>query len=120
MTVPARFSRECGGELALEWRGRTARAIGVSGVEESYFDIKRYRIDQGRAFTAFELFAGVPQLLSILAGAALVTLVDYRIPMVVMSLGISASAIYAAMRLRGPDPAAPMPDEVPQVSVPGP
>ena len=36
---------------------------------------------QGRAFTAFELFAGVPQLLSILGGAVAVTLVDYRIPL---------------------------------------
>jgi hypothetical protein len=57
---------------------------------------------QGRAFTAFELFAGVPQLLSILAGAALVTLVDYRIPLVVMALGIGASAVYSALRLREP------------------
>jgi MFS family permease len=75
---------------------------------------------QGRAFTAFELFAGVPQLLSILAGAALVTLVDYRIPLVVMSLGIGASAVYAALRLRGPEPAAPVPAAIPPVSVPGP
>ena len=36
---------------------------------------------QGRTFTAFELFTGVPQLLSILGGAVAVSLVDYRIPL---------------------------------------
>lgn len=55
---------------------------------------------QGRAFTAYELFAGVPQLLSILAGAALVTLVDYRVPLVAMALGIGGSAAYAFVKLR--------------------
>jgi len=71
---------------------------------------------QGRTFTAFELFSGVPQLLSILAGAALVTLVDYRIPLVVMSLGIGVSAAYAALRLR--EPTAPVADlrEVPHTT----
>ena len=55
---------------------------------------------QGRTFTAFELFAGVPQLLSIVAGAALVTLVDYRIPLLVMAVGIAAAGVYSALRLR--------------------
>ena len=59
---------------------------------------------QGRTFTAFELFAGVPQLLSILAGALLVTLVDYRIPLVVMAAGIAAAGVYSALRLREDDP----------------
>ena len=59
---------------------------------------------QGRAFTAFELFSGVPQLLSILAGAVLVTLVDYRIPLVVMAVGIAAAGVYSALRLREDDP----------------
>lgn len=57
---------------------------------------------QGRAFTAYELFAGVPQLLSILAGAVAVTLVDYRIPLLVMALGLAVAAGYAAVRLRDP------------------
>jgi hypothetical protein len=55
---------------------------------------------QGRTFTAFELFTGVPQLLSILGGAVAVSLVDYRIPLVAMAVGIGAAAVYSALRLR--------------------
>ena len=55
---------------------------------------------QGRTFTAFELFTGVPQLLSILGGAVAVSLVDYRIPLVAMAVGIAAAAVYSALRLR--------------------
>jgi hypothetical protein len=55
---------------------------------------------QGRAFTAFELFAGVPQLLSILGGAIAVTLVDYRIPLTLMCLGLAAAGVYSWVRLR--------------------
>ena len=55
---------------------------------------------QGRAFTAFELVAGVPQLLSILGGALAVTLVDYRIPLSVMGLGLAAAGFYSWLRLR--------------------
>jgi cyanate permease len=54
---------------------------------------------QGRAFTAFELFAGVPQLLSILGGAVAVTLVDYRIPLAVMGLGLAAAGVYSWLQL---------------------
>lgn len=55
---------------------------------------------QGRVFAAFELLAGAPQLLSILTGAFLVTVVDYRIPLIVMGIGIAVSSLYAAVRLR--------------------
>ncbi|HEX7189712.1 MAG TPA: MFS transporter, partial [Actinomycetes bacterium] len=55
---------------------------------------------QGRAFTAYELFTGVPQLLSILGGAIAVSLIDYRIPLLVMACGIAAAAVYSALRLR--------------------
>jgi MFS family permease len=55
---------------------------------------------QGRAFTAFELFVGVPQLLSILAGAVAVSLLDYRIPLSVMGIGLAAAGVYSWRRLR--------------------
>ena len=55
---------------------------------------------QGRAFAAFELFAGVPQLLSILGGAVAVTLLDYRIPLTVMGLGLAAAGVYSWKQLR--------------------
>jgi MFS family permease len=57
---------------------------------------------QGRVFTAFELLAGGPQLTSILVGAALVALVDYRVLLVAMATGMGLAALYAAVRLREP------------------
>jgi MFS family permease len=54
---------------------------------------------QGRAFTAFELFSGVPQLLSILGGAVAVTVLDYRIPLTAMALGLAAAGLYCWLRL---------------------
>jgi hypothetical protein len=74
---------------------------------------------QGRTFTAFELFCGGPQLLSILAGAVLVTLVDYRIPLVVMAVGIAAAGIYSARRLREDEPPSELADQ-PAVQVDAP
>ena len=55
---------------------------------------------QGRAFTAFELFVGVPQLVSILAGAVAVSLLDYRIPLSVMGIGLVAAGVYSWPQLR--------------------
>jgi MFS family permease len=55
---------------------------------------------QGRVFTAFEFLAGGPQLLSVLAGAALVAVVDYRVLLAVMAAGTLLAAGYAAARLR--------------------
>ncbi len=59
---------------------------------------------QGRVFTAFEFLTGGPQLLSILAGAALVSLVDYRLLLAVMAAGLVAAVAYSVARLRAPDP----------------
>ncbi len=55
---------------------------------------------QGRVFTTFETAFGVPQVLSIAVGAALVAVVDYRVLLAVMAAGIAVSALYAAGRLR--------------------
>lgn len=55
---------------------------------------------QGRVFTAFETAFGLPQVLSIAAGSALVAVVDFRVLLAVMACGVAASAGYAAVRLR--------------------
>lgn len=55
---------------------------------------------QGRVFTTFEMAFGVPQVLSIAVGAALVAVVDFRVLLAVMAAGIAVSALYAAGRLR--------------------
>jgi MFS family permease len=49
---------------------------------------------QGRAFSAAELLLGAPQTLSIAAGAALVTLVDYRALLLVEAAVIALAALW--------------------------
>lgn len=58
---------------------------------------------QGRVFTAFETAFGLPQVLSIAVGSALVAIVDFRVLLAVMAGGIALSAAYAAVRLREDD-----------------
>ena len=65
---------------------------------------------QGRVFTAFEFLTGGPQMLSILAGAALVGFVDYRILLGVMSVGLLAAVVYSLARLRAPEPSVALAD----------
>ncbi|HEU4658293.1 MAG TPA: MFS transporter [Capillimicrobium sp.] len=49
---------------------------------------------QGRAWSASELLCGIPQALAIAGGAALVSLVDYRILLVVMAATVAVAAAY--------------------------
>jgi putative ABC transport system permease protein len=60
LSIPARFARQCTSSLTMTWHGRVARGIDVTGTEDSYFEIKKYAIDRGRAFTAPEVRAGAP------------------------------------------------------------
>ncbi len=57
---------------------------------------------QGRVFTTYEMCFGVPQVLSIAAGSALVAVLDFRVLLAVMATGVAVSAVYAALRLREP------------------
>jgi MFS family permease len=59
---------------------------------------------QGRAFSAAELLLGVPQTLSIALGAALVTLVDYRMLLLAQAALTATAAIYL-LRVSAPRPA---------------
>ena len=49
---------------------------------------------QGRVSAAANMLFSVPQTLSIAAGAALISLVDYRIEVIAMGVGGAASALY--------------------------
>jgi MFS family permease len=62
---------------------------------------------QGRVFTTFETLTGVPQVLSIAVGAALVSIVDFHVILAVMTVGLSLAALYAALRLHEPAALAP-------------
>jgi MFS family permease len=62
---------------------------------------------QGRVSAAANMLFSVPQTISIAAGAALITVVDYRVEIVAMLLGSAVSALYLLTRDREPqlDPA---------------
>ena len=53
---------------------------------------------QGRAFTAADMIATVPQTLSVAAGAALIAVVDYRLLLAIMSVAIAASGLMLLCR----------------------
>jgi MFS family permease len=53
---------------------------------------------QGRVFSAMEIALGLPQTLSIALGAALVTIVDYRLLIVAQALTIGAAGLYLLTR----------------------
>jgi MFS family permease len=60
---------------------------------------------QGRVSAAANMLFSVPQTISIAVGAALISAVDYRVEIVVMGVGVGASALYLLTR-RAPEPAA--------------
>jgi MFS family permease len=59
---------------------------------------------QGRVAGAAETLVGTPQTVSIALGAALVTVFDYRIMVVLMSVTVTACGVY--LLTRGPEPLA--------------
>ena len=64
---------------------------------------------QGRVSGAADIFASTAQTVSIATGAALSTVVDYRILLVVMAAVVLASASYLVTRPEGPSAAAEAP-----------
>jgi MFS family permease len=63
----------------------------------------------GRANTAYDAIGGISQVVAIAAGAALVTVVDYRLLLPALGLAVLAAAVYAR---RGAGLTAPAPADV--------
>jgi hypothetical protein len=57
---------------------------------------------QGRAYSAADMLLGVPQVFSIAAGAALSTVIDYRVLLIAMALVVAACGAYLAVRSEPP------------------
>lgn len=62
ITVPALTAWESSNDIDIEYRGKVARQIWAIGATERYFDIKGWKIEQGRAFSPQEARAGRPVL----------------------------------------------------------
>lgn len=56
---------------------------------------------QGRAFSAFDLIATLPQTISIAVGAALITVLGYRGELTIMAVVVAASAIMLLLPVAG-------------------
>jgi putative ABC transport system permease protein len=60
LTVPVTIAWESTASATVQYRGRVARDIEITGATEKYFEIKNYRIERGRSFTAQEVRAAAP------------------------------------------------------------
>jgi putative ABC transport system permease protein len=58
MHTPARLARESETAAAVGYRGRLATGVDLETVDASFFDIKHWKIDDGRAFSPQEVRAG--------------------------------------------------------------
>jgi hypothetical protein len=59
---------------------------------------------QGRVYSAADMILGTPQTLSIALGAALITVVDYRILIVVMGVVAGGCGVFMAAAGAAADP----------------
>lgn len=62
LDVPVVTAWESDRDAAVEFRGRVARDIRVIGATEDYFEVRNWKIAQGRAFSPQEARAGRPVL----------------------------------------------------------
>jgi MFS family permease len=93
--------------LALVFVGFFIAGIGVAWVIVGFGTAVQLRTPgrlQGRVASAAETLIAGPQTLSIALGAVLVSVVDYRLLVVVMSTTVALCAVY--LLTRGPEPVA--------------
>jgi putative ABC transport system permease protein len=60
--TPAIYAKYCEDRVAVHYGPKVARDVDLMGTEETYFDIKHYEIEAGRAFTDQEVRSGLPVL----------------------------------------------------------
>jgi len=66
---------------------------------------------QGRVYSAADTMVGIPQSISIAMGAALSTVVDYRVLVIVMAVVTAIAGVYlVSRRIARPDPVLAPPD----------
>jgi putative ABC transport system permease protein len=60
--TPATFAKFCEDRVNVHYEGRVAKDINLVGTEDTYFQIRNYRLTAGRAFTAQEVRTALPVL----------------------------------------------------------
>jgi putative ABC transport system permease protein len=60
--TPATFAKFCEDRVNVHYEGRVAKDINLVGTEDTYFQIRNYRLTAGRTFTAQEVRTASPVL----------------------------------------------------------
>ena len=87
--------------LGVVLAGLVLFGIGVPWVLVALFTLIQRStpaVLQGRVYSAVEVLVGVPQMVSIAAGAMLVTLVDYRLLLVLEAAVVAAAGVWLLTR----------------------
>jgi MFS family permease len=95
-------SLQTSGSLAVVVAGLILFGIGVPWVLVALFTLLQRSTPaalQGRVYSAVEVLVGVPQMVSIAAGAALVTLVDYRLLLLAEATVVAAAGAWLLTRV---------------------
>lgn len=90
------------GSLPVVLAGLVLFGIGVPLVLVALFTLLQRSTPaglQGRVYSAVEVLVGVPQMVSIAAGAALVTLVDYRLLLLAEATVVAAAGAWLLTRV---------------------
>jgi MFS family permease len=93
--------------------GKTVAGVGFVIIMIGFVTVLQRRTPQpliGRVSTAAETLTSGPQTISIAAGAALISLVDYRLLLAVMCVGTTTAAtlLWSGRRLTAPQPQTPL------------
>ena len=89
------------GSLGFVLGGMVIAGVGISWAVVGFGSAIQLRTPpdlQGRAYSAADMLLGVPQVFSIAAGAALSTVIDYRVLLIAMGVATGACGVYLAAR----------------------
>ena len=109
-----------GGPLALVLVGAVIFGVALPPLLVGAYTLLQLRTPaelQGRAFSAFDLIASLPQTISIALGAALITTLGYRGEFSIMAAVVALSALILLLPIKGEPNFGPRSDDVASDSV---
>lgn len=93
-----------GGSLSLVLLGAVVFGVALPPLLVGAFTLLQLRTPdelQGRAFSAFDLIASLPQTISIAVGAALITVLGYRGELSIIAVVVALSAVILLLPVKG-------------------
>jgi MFS family permease len=93
-----------GGSLALVLAGSVLLGFALPPVIVGAYTLLQLRTPadlQGRAFSAFDLIATVPQTVSIAVGAALITVLGYHGELTIIAVVVAFSSLILLLPIKG-------------------